>query len=69
MMKAEIYQQLLCERNETIAFNMGLHTALYVLEEAEKLSPEGRKYLLESLKQQIADSEAEYTPYLLRCIP
>jgi hypothetical protein len=67
-MRMEIYERLLCERSETIAFNMGLHTAIYVLEAVENLSPEGRKYLLESLKQQIADSEAEYTPYLLRCI-
>jgi hypothetical protein len=47
---------------------MGLHTAVDVLEEAEKLSPEGRKYFIESLKQQIADSEAKYTIYLLRCL-
>jgi hypothetical protein len=67
-MKEEIYRRLLRERSETIAFNLGLHTALYVLEEVENLSPEGRKYLLESLKRQIAESEAEYTPYLLRCI-
>jgi len=68
-MREEIYLRLLRERNETIAFNLGLHTAIQVLEAVENLSPEGRKYLLESLKQQIADSEAEYTPYLLRCIP
>jgi hypothetical protein len=57
---------LLCERNEIIAFNMGLHTAIDVLEAVEDLSNEGRKYFIESLKQQIADSEAEYTIYLLR---
>ena len=68
-MREEIYRQLLRERSETIAFNMGLHTAIHVLEAVEKLSPEGRKYLIEELKQQIADSEAEYTVYLLRCIP
>jgi hypothetical protein len=60
---------LLCERNETIAFNMGLHAAVYVLEAVEDLSNEGRKYLIESLRQQISDSEAEYTVYLLRCLP
>jgi len=38
-MRTEIYQRLLCERNETIAFNMGFHTAVYVLEQVEKRPP------------------------------
>lgn len=37
---------------------MGLHTAaVYVLGAVESFSADGRKYLLESLNQQIADSE------------
>ena len=67
-MKEEIYLELLTERERTMAFNTGLKCAIYVLERPEALFPEGRKSLLESLKKQIADSEAEYTTYLLRCI-
>jgi len=67
-MKEEIYRELLTERERTMAFNTGLQCAIFVLERSEALSPEGRRYLLESLKKQIADSEAEYTTYLLRCI-
>jgi hypothetical protein len=67
-MRAEIYRELLTERERTMAFNTGLQYAIYVLERPEALSPEGRKSLLESLKKQIADSAAEYTTYLLRCI-
>ena len=42
-----------CKEEAKMAFNMGLQTALYVLEKAEELSPEGRKYLIEELKKQI----------------
>ena len=67
-MKEEIYLELLTERERTMAFNTGLKCAIYVLERPEALFPEGRKSLLESLKKQIADSEATYTSYLLRCL-
>ena len=57
----ETYRELLKEREVNLVFNMGLETAVYLLEEAEDLSPRGRRYLLESLKKQIADSEVAHT--------
>lgn len=56
-MYTETYLQILTEREATLAFNMGLQTAVFVLEKAEELSAEGRRYLLEELKRQIAESE------------
>ena len=53
----EIYLQSLTEREFNIAFNMGLEAAVFVLEKAENLSPEGRKSLLDALKKQIEASE------------
>ncbi len=58
-MDEEIYPQSLTEREFTIAFNMGLEAAVFVLEKAEHLSPEGRRCLIEGLKKQIGDSEEE----------
>ncbi len=55
-MPAESDQQIPTEREATAAFNMGLQTAIYVLEKAEELSAEGRRYLLEELRKQIARS-------------
>ena len=49
--------QSLTEREFTMAFNMGLQAAVFVLEKAESISPEGRSYLLDELKKQIEDSE------------
>ncbi len=40
------------------AFNMGLESAVFILENAEGLTPNGIKYLTESLKKII---EEEYT--------
>ena len=48
--------QYLTERDVTMAFNMGLQTAIYVLERAEELSEEGRRFLVEELRKQIARS-------------
>lgn len=56
-MLTETYTQLYTERETAMAFNMGLQTALYVLEKAEDLSAEGRRYLIEALRKQIEDSE------------
>ena len=56
-MLTETYAQLYTERETAMAFNMGLQTALYVLEKAEDLSAEGRRYLIEALRKQIEDSE------------
>ena len=55
------YSDLLSERETAMAFNMGLKTAIYVLEMAEELSPEGRRYLVEELKKQSDDNEVDYT--------
>jgi hypothetical protein len=49
--------QLYAERETAMAFNMGLQTAIYVLEKAEELSAEGRRFLIEELRRQIANSE------------
>ena len=38
------YLQILAEEEATMAFNMGLQTAVYVLEKAEGLSAEGRRF-------------------------
>jgi hypothetical protein len=65
-MNEDSYKGLLTERELAKAFNEGLRTAAYLLEIAEKLSPEGRRYLLEELKKQIVENEAEYTARLLR---
>jgi hypothetical protein len=56
-MHADLCLQILAEEEATLAFNMGLQTAIYVLEKTEKLSIEGRRLLLEELKKQIAESE------------
>ena len=64
----EIIMQLLKERELNVAFNMGLQCAVFVLEQAERLSPEGRRHLLESLKKNIAQSEGVYTLRVLECI-
>lgn len=57
-MTIETYEQIQPEREKTMAFNMGLQTAIYVLEKAETLSTEGRRFLLEELRRQIAESES-----------
>ena len=46
VMHAEICLQILAEEEAPMAFNMGLETAVYVLERAEALSADGRKFLL-----------------------
>ena len=56
-MDQELYQHSLTEREFTTAFNMGLQTAVYILETAEMLSPEGRRLLLKELKNKIAEGE------------
>jgi len=65
----ETYSDLLSEREVAMAFNMGLKTAIYILEMAEDLSPEGRRYLVEELKKPVADSEVDYALELIRGIP
>jgi hypothetical protein len=56
-MLTQSYARIETTRETTMAFNMGLQTAIYVLEKAESLSAEGRRYLVEELKKQIENSE------------
>ncbi len=56
-MPAESDQQIPTEREAVMAFNMGLQTAVYVLEKAEELCEEGRRFLIAELRKQIAESE------------
>ena len=56
-MLTQSYAQIEATRETAVAFNMGLQTAIYVLEKAEALSAEGRRYLIEELKKQIGNSE------------
>ncbi len=67
-MNEDSYKELLTERTAAIAYNEGLKTAAYLLEIAEKLSPEGRRYLLKELKKQIAENEPEYMAQLNRYV-
>ena len=56
-MHTEPYPQILTERELAVLFKLVLHTATYVMENAEDLSAEGRKSLPEELRKQIAESE------------
>jgi len=68
-MDQELCQHSLTERDLTSAFNMGLQTAVYILETSEMLSPEGRRLLLKELKKKIAENNEVESPKLtLRCI-
>ena len=64
-MKNDTNGQVSKEKGISISFNMGLEMAVFVLEMAEQLSPEGRKHLLESLKKNIRESEAAIPSMLL----
>ena len=67
-MSKETYSDLLTEREVAMAFNMRLKSAIYILESAEDSSPEGRKYLIDELKRQIAGSEVDCTLKLIESI-
>jgi len=60
-MKHDTNWKGLKEEEVNISFNMGLETAVFVLEMAEGLSPGGRKHLLDELKKNIAESESSVT--------
>ena len=55
--KTEI--QLFNEHEAVMAFNMGLHTAVYILEKAEHLSPQARRLLLQELKRDIQTTNTQ----------
>ena len=46
-MLTQTYAEIQTSKETTMAFNMGLQTAIYVLEKAEELSEEGRRFLIE----------------------
>jgi len=64
-MENKAYQDLLTQREATVMFNMGLRSALYILEKAETLTLEGRMHLHLELKKEIAESEDDFTLKLL----
>ena len=64
-MENKAYHDLLTQREATIIFNKGVQAAINILESVYPLSPEGVKYMIELLKEQIAESEDAYTPRLL----
>jgi hypothetical protein len=61
-LKHDYNWKALKEKEVYISYNMGLEMAVYVLEMAEELSPEGRKHLLDELKKNIGKSEESLTP-------
>ncbi len=67
-MEYETNLRLLTIRDINRVFNMGLQSAVSVLEMSEKLSPEGRKYLLELLKKSILENEQVDTAQLIERI-
>ena len=67
-MEYETNLRLLTIRDINRVFNMGLQSAVSVLEMSEKLSPEGRKYLLELLKKNISENEQVDTAQLIERI-
>ncbi len=67
-MEYETNLRLLTIRDINRIFNMGLQSAVSVLEMSEKLSPEGRKYLLELLKKNISENEQVDTAQLIERI-
>ena len=56
-MKQDIKWKVLKEKEVNIAFNMGLESAVYVLEKAQGLSPRALRYLTDELKKNIAESD------------
>ena len=55
-MKYDTNWKVLKEKEVKMVFNMGLQSAVYVLEKAERLSPRGLRYLTDELKKNIAKS-------------
>jgi hypothetical protein len=61
----KIYEEILEERRRRMAYNAGLQKAVYILEEGLILSAPERLRLLEALKQEIKDSETDFTSKML----
>ena len=51
------YYRLYTRQDIDQAFNKGIESAIFVLEKAEELSPDGIQYMVESLKKLISESE------------
>ena len=56
-MKHNLNWKVLKKDKVNISFDMGLEMAVFILEMAEGLSPEGRKCLIDELKKNIGQSE------------
>ena len=56
-MKHDLNWEALKKDKVNISFDMGLEMAVFILEMAEGLSPEGRKCLIDELKKNIGQSE------------
>lgn len=67
-MKHDFNWKALKEEEVTISYNMGLEMAVFVLEMAEGLSPEGRKHLLDLLKKNISKGNGRYKSCLTEYI-
>lgn len=63
---SSLIEKILEERKRAMAYNAGLQKAVHILEEGIILSAPERLRLLEALKQDIKDSETDYTLKLLR---
>jgi len=68
-MKHDTNWKVLKEKEVNISFNMGLEMAVFVLEMAEGLSPEGRKHLIDELKKNIEQNGGSYPAQVLERIP
>jgi len=62
------YRQRLSEREAAVMYNLGLKKAVYILERADHLSREGRKYLTEALKKEMKESEVMATVRVLEAL-
>ena len=59
-MKHDTNWKVLKEEEVNIAFNMGLRSAVFVLEKAQRLSSEGRKHLINELKKNLVENGGIY---------
>lgn len=61
-----VLDKIMAERKEVMAYNRGLQKAVYILEEGLILSAPERLRMLEALKQEIKDSETDFTSMMLQ---
>ena len=56
----EKYHRQYTKKDVDQAFNMGLSSAIYVLEKSKELSPDGLQYMVKSLKKLLGEGDEEY---------